>query len=267
MGLRTLAEDLNLKTDRRLKGYNIRNLSDQELIASLATARSGAASGATGMGIHGLLACAGWGPSMFAAGVSTVQLGVASSNRDRVDDELERRKNANPKFRRLLEQADRPFRDVAVGSSVKMVTSAITLGVAGVLDGSELVNKSFGTDAVPSSGQTALSGSAEFAAKYPDAAEADQILKGITAPVGDLVADQLQAETGLPIDDKTTWAELKAMDPTGTHTGAIMAQAAAVGIAGEANPAPLIAEHAANKTLCNSAHNQAQKAANIQKYA
>lgn len=258
MGLRKLAEGLNLKTGRSLKGDNIKAISDQELVAYLAVCRTGVASSVAGMGIHGLLSCAGWAPSMFAAGLSVVQFAVCSTNRERIDDEIQFRCTHKPGFRELLESADNPLLHVAVGSSVKCVTSAMTLGVAGVLDASDLVSNAFILDPdVPGVPQT--SESAEFTSNHPEGAAADKTFKDMVGPVGAIVADHLSGETQLPITEQTTWSEIREMNLRGIGIDTLLGQSAAVGLGNEANPVPLLVEHGVNKALHESTVKKAQE--------
>lgn len=212
----------------------------------------------TGMGIHGLLSCAGWAPSMFAAGLSAVQFAVCSTNRERVDEEIQYRYTYEPGFRELLESADNPLLHIAVGSSVKCVTSAMTLGVAGVLDASDLVSNALIPDP-DAPGVPSTSASAEFTSKHPEGTAADKTFKDMVGPVGTIVADHIGGQTQLPIMEQTTWAEIREMSVQGIGMATLLGQSAAVGLGNEANPVPLIVEHAVNKALHETTAKKAQE--------
>lgn len=255
MGIRKLAEDLNLKTGHQLKGLNIKRLSDHELIACVSVCRTGMASSATGIGIHGLLTCAGWAPSMVAAGLNAVQFAVATANRERIDEEIANRCISNPDFKNLLGKTDDALLHIVVGSSVKGITTAMTLGVAGVLSAGDLISNAIIGPHVPC--ELTASESAQFITNHEEGAAADKIFKTMVGPIGELAAQQLTDATQLPITEKTTWAELQAMNLRGVSMENLVAQTAAVGLANEANPLPLIVEHAVNEKVHNSTQRKA----------
>lgn len=262
-GARWVVETLNLKTNHKFETKDkLADLDDDKLIFYYRATRRAVASAVTGIALSAGLSAA---CPVYLAGVAigTIQMGVSSTNRHRIRQEVKRRKAADPKFALLLKEKDRPIRDILIGCGTKAIFVTISCGIVGfehigenfaalahhdhfmqdgitqtmaftpahqvVQHGVEPIKQTFDLnnshliDPVKKALQLA----------HPHLAHFDEVVHQAVSGIPDKIAEALAAHTHLNVQDITSWDGLKVMVCEGAGRGALLVQCAVVGSVNE----------------------------------